>query len=329
MEDDRFLTLGWARYLDAVNRNDEVWIVFTGLRQNGVYVQGLVDEIDVAANTVRIRVREHSTVQPLTDAATSGALLAAVAARNRQVFTWPVQHQLLEGCQATDCQARRCAACQTWIGFAEIQARHYRPPTSLHQVMVIPAYWIIPARCFLYYGARTPAPWVRRVTDMFQAFKIGEARYAHPLALGIDAALRARQVGNFDAIVPVPLSPEKIANGELNRTAALAQELSPLINAPVRQLLSLSGPISKRRMLLQGYSEAQFRARYRGLLQVEGLGAGPARILVVDDVITRGYTLSVVVSILRTAYPQAEIVVAASGQMIVKAAVADVNGPAW
>ncbi len=329
--DGRFLSLGWAKYLDALNVRDEVWIVFVGKGfENGVYVQGLVATIDRAASTVQIRVRSSSTNAPLTDAETSAALLKAVSVRYRQVFLWPADRQLQQDCGAADCGARRCKNCDVWNGLPQIDPAHYRPPAALRGATVVAAYWIIPVRCYLYHAnERPPAPWNRRVTQMLGEFKVGERRYAYPLAAGIDAALRARGETGFDAIVPIPLSPEKAAAGELNRTSALASELSRLVGAPVRNDLSLAGPISKRRMQAQGYGPAEFQARYRGLLEVDPGIANVGRIILLDDVITKGSTLSVAAAALRAVNPEIEIVVAAAGQMILKAVVADENGPAW
>jgi len=46
-------------------------------------------------------------------------------------------------------------------------------------------------------------------------------------------------------------------------------------------------------------------------------------------VITKGSTLSVAEAAIRAVNPMIEIVAATAGQMIVKAVVADENGPAW
>lgn len=330
LEDGRFLTLGWAKYLDAVNLHDEVWVVFTGPSfANGVYVQGLVAGIDHGKSQIRLRVRSSSTTNQLTDQATSLALRQAVAVRSRQVFSWPADRQLRNQCHMNDCGNKQCLTCDVWGSLPQIEASHYAAPAALRGIEVVPAYWIIPTRCFLYYHSRQPAPWVRTATHMFGSFKVGERRYAYPLAAGIATALTARNLGGFDAILPVPLSPEKIAAGELDRTSALAAELALLIQSPVRKLLSLSDPISKRRMLAQGYTPTQFKTRYRQYLNVDPAIAGLERILVVDDVITKGSTLAVVVAAIQAANPTAEITVASAGQMIVMAAVANRNGPAW
>lgn len=328
--DGRFLKLGWARYLDALNLGDEVWIVFVGGKfEHGVYVQGLVARIDSDENEVLLRVRSHSTAAPLTDEATSAALLSAVSVRYRQVFLWPADRQLQENCLLADCGARQCLACDMWKGLPRIEQAHYRAPAPLRGTSVVPAYWIVPPRCFLYYDGRTPAPWNQRTTQMFASFKVGESGYAYPLAAGMNAALNASGEHGFDAIIPIPLSPEKAAAGELNRTAVLASELGTLNGVPVRSYLSLAGPISKRRMLAQGFTPTQFKARYRQLLRVDPNVANLHRVILLDDVITKGSTLSVAIASLQAMNPEVEIVVAAAGQMIVKEVVADENGPAW
>lgn len=330
LEDGRFLTLGWARYLDALHLGDEVWIVFTGPRfENGVYVEGLVAGINPNDNTVRLRVRRKSTRAPLTDAQTSAELKDAVKTRYRQVFLWPADRLVQPECHAADCGKRKCLQCDLWRGLPQIEPADYRNPAALRGLTVVPAYWSVPPRCYLYYGGRQVAPWNRRVTDMFSAFKIGEGRFAYPFAAGINEALRSRGEQGFDAIVPIPLSPEKAEAGELDRTAAIAGELSKLNGVPVRSLLSLSNPISKRRMITQGFTPTQFKNRYRQYLTVDPAIAEPNRILIVDDAITKGSTLSVAVDKIRATTPNVDIVVASAVQMIVKEVVANDNGPAW
>lgn len=330
--DGRFLRLGWKKYLDALNEGDEVWVVFVGGKfQHGVYAQGLVAEIDSEdeAGEVLIRVRSWSADRPLVDDATSAALLHSVDVRYRQVFLWPEGQTLQENCTAADCGNRLCANCQVWLTSPRIDPLHYQPPAVLRQETVVPGYWIIPNRCYLYRNGREPAPWIRRVTEMFSAFKVGESRYAYPFARGINSALELRGEMGFDAIVPIPLSPEKEQQGELNRTLVLAEELSRLNGAPVRRLLQLSGPISKRRMLSQGYTVTDFRQRYRQLIQVDRAIAGLHRVVLVDDVITKGSTTSVAIKAMRMVNPLLEIVTAAAGQMILMEVVTDENGPAW
>ena len=82
-------------------------------------------------------------------------------------------------------------------------------------------------------------------------------------------------------------------------------------------------------MIAQGHTASHFKRRYEQFLQVDPSFAQLHRILLVDDVITRGSTLSVAVAKIRSLHPGVEVIVTAAGQMVVKDAVADVNGPAW
>ena len=330
LTDGRFLTLGWASYQDALNLRDEVWVVFIGGNfEHGVYVKGLVAKIDADTGTIRIRVREYQTTGPLTDDETSVALCNAVAVRYRQVFLWPEGQQLQEPCELASCGNSLCLDCDLWKSFPRIDKTHYTQPTTLRGTTAVPAYWIIPRRCYLYYNARTPAPWITRVTQMFNSFKVGEVNYSYPFAAGIQAALYARNLAGFDAIIPIPLSPEKAAAGELDRTAILSNKLGTLMGIKARNYLKLSGPISKRRMLAQGYTVSQFQRSYAEKLQLDPWISNMDRILLLDDVITKGSTLAVATAAIRAVNPTINIVLAAAGQMVLKHVVADVNGPAW
>ena len=328
--EDRFLALKWAKYLDAVIQWDEVWVVFIGGKfEHGVYLKGLVAGIDADKRAVHIRVREFETTSPLTDAKTSATLCKAVSIRYRQVFLWPEDQEYSESCTLKKCANYQCLDCDLWKSYPQIEEAHYNPPSVLKDVTVVPAYWIIPARCFLYYKKRKPAPWNRRVTEMFSAFKVGEKHYGYPLAAGIKCALQNRNLSGFDAIIPIPLSPEKAEAGELDRTTTLSKNLGQLIGHKTLTYLQLAGPISKRRMLAQGYTPTQFRKHYAEKLQIDPKIANLDRILLLDDVITKGTTLAAATTAIRSLNPKIDIVVVAAGQMIVKAVVADENGPAW
>ena len=62
------LRLGWRHYIDTVEKGWECWIYFHGPHrfENGVYVKGIVDDVDLAGGEVGLRVREHGTERPIT-----------------------------------------------------------------------------------------------------------------------------------------------------------------------------------------------------------------------------------------------------------------------
>ena len=166
---------------------------------------------------------------------------------------------------------------------------------------------------------------VKDLTRRFTEFKWGEMAYAFPFALSMFEQLRRRDLLEFDYVVPIPLSPDKAAKGEKHRTRVLARELGRLLAVRVREMLSLSSSISKRRMQADGYTPAQFERRYREAMQAK-VPADAERMLLVDDVMTKGSTAAQALHVLREQRPGAAVVVATAGQMIVKEAVVDDRG---
>lgn len=113
--------------------------------------------------------------------------------------------------------------------------------------------------------------------------------------------------------------------GERHRTRKLAQELGRLLAVKTREMLKLSSNVSKRRMLAEGYTVPQFEDQYRRALQAIVPGDAK-RILLVDDVMTRGSTVAQALDAIREQRPDLAVVVATVGQMIVKEAVVDDQG---
>ena len=320
------LRLGWRHYIDVVEKGWECWVYFHGPHrfENGVYAKGIVDGIDLDAGAVSLRVREHRTDAPITSKKTSDRVAEVVATRYRQVFLWPDDWIVLPHCEVRACKARQCEDCTTWaklplIGKGESTApRRLRWSSYEH---VVPGHWIVPSRC---YESRIRAE-VKDLTRRFTEFKWGEMAYAFPFALSIFEQLRRRDLLKFDYVVPIPLSPDKAAKGEKHRTRELARELSRLLAVDVREMLGLSLSVSKRRMRAEGYSPAQFERRYSEALQAT-VPADAERILLVDDVMTRGSTAAQALSAIGEQRPEAAVVVATAGQMIVKEAVVDDRG---
>ena len=315
------LRLVWRRYIDVVEKGWECWIYFHGPHRfdNGVYVEGIVDDVDLVSSEVSLRVRKHSTTSPIAGPETCERVAEVVAPRYRQVFVWPDDWTVAPECGLAACLERRCEDCVTWVGLPLIQEGHATAPKRLRWSVyedVVPAYWMIPRRCY----ARQIESEIRELTRRFTGFKLGEMAYAFPFARGMFEQLRRRELLDYDFVVPVPLSPDKVANGEVHRTLELARELGRLLAVPVREVLTLTSPVSKRRMKAAGYTTAEFERAYRKGLCVD-LPAETGRILLVDDVMTGGSTAAQALSAIRAERPEAKVVVATAGQMIVKESV--------
>jgi hypothetical protein len=320
------LRLGWRHYIDTVEKGWECWIYFHGPHRftDGVYVKGIVDRVDLGANVVSLRVREHSTEQPITLQEISRRVAEVVAPRYRQVFVWPDEWTIAPECGLAACRNRQCDDCTQWSRLPLIRKGHAKAPLRLRwskYQATVPAHWIVPSRCY----ATDIAPAVWEVTSRFTDFKLGEMAYAYPFARSMFERLRLRGLLSFDYVVPIPLSPAKAKKKERHRTRALADELGRLLVVPMREMLRLCESVSKRQMLSQGCTIAEFEDEYSNALRAD-VPANTTRILLVDDVLTRGSTVAQAIDAIRAQRPKVKVVVATAGQMIVKEVVVDDSG---
>lgn len=325
LERGDLLELGWRNYLEVVEKGAEVWIYFHGRQKyvNGVYARGFVHGVDLGHDRVVLRVQEFSTDQPLTDTATSARVADAVRPRGRQVFLFPDDLEPTPDCdlygEATSCAARECANCVTWKRLPLIKPKdHYSPERMGSEIATFSAgWWVIPSRCYLPASGLQPG--IRTTSRVFYRFKIGAEALAYPLALAAFQALHA-DARTVDAVVPIPLSPDKAKHGEINRTRLLANELGHLLGSPVAEVLTLNKPISKRKL---GLAPAGFEKRYQAALEVKPRAGKYDSVLLVDDVATRGSTLEVAARALQATNPDMAVHAVCAGQMIVKPVVTD------
>ena len=320
------LRLGWRHYIDVVEKGWECWVYFHGPHrfENGVYAKGIVDRIDPDVGEVTLRVREYQTDAPITSPRTTARVAEVVATRYRQVFLWPDDWTVPPQCEPKACAARKCGDCRTWKKMPLIRNGDLTVPRRLRWSTyeeVVVAHWIAPRRCY----ETSIVPRVKDLTRRFTEFKWGEMAYAYPFALSMFEQLRRGELLEFDYVVPIPLSPDKAAGGEEHRTLALAKELGNLLSVKVCEMLGLTASISKRRMQAERFTTAQFESAYRDALQAN-VPADAGRILLVDDVMTRGSTVAQALFALREQRPEAKIVVVTAGQMIVMEAVANERG---
>lgn len=320
MRDGR-LRLGWRHYIDVVEKGWECWIYFHGRHrfENGVYVQGIVDDIDLDASEVSLRVRHYSTETPITSREISRIVAEVVAPHYRQVFVWPDDRTVAPECDRAACRDRRCDDCTTWASLPLIEKDHLRPPSRLRWSMyedVISAHWIVPRRC--YESRISPKVW--EISSRFADFKMGEMAYAYPFARSMYEQLRRQDLLNFNYVVPIPLSPDKAKKGETHRTRVLAKELGKMLAVPIREMLKLTEGASKRRMRSQGHTTAQFENIYFSALEVN-IPPDADKILLVDDVMTRGSTVAQALKAIYRESSETAVVIATVGQMIVKEAV--------
>ncbi len=136
---------------------------------------------------------------------------------------------------------------------------------------------------------------LHRETSRFYAFKAGDLAHAAVYARRIAAALHVAGTDDFDAVVPVPLSPDRAAAGAPHRTLALADALSRALGVPALELLHLTAPVTKHRHLPpdpRPRDISAWESRYAGALVAAPVPRRVRRILVVDDAVARGCTLA-------------------------------------
>lgn len=122
------LTLGWRRYLDAANRDDEVWVYFRGPHrfENSVYVKGRIDSIDFNTASVSLRVDDYDAEHPIVDSEAASRIAEVVSRRYQQVFVWPGRWESAD-CDVfgsrESCEARRCGLCGRWGAYAIVDEK--------------------------------------------------------------------------------------------------------------------------------------------------------------------------------------------------------------
>ncbi len=330
--DGKVLELGWQRYFEEVEEEDEVWIYFHGGSfSEGVYVKGSVVSKDAQKEVVNLLIEDYSTTAPLTDNKTSRQVGEIVSVRYRQVFFVPDEWKTVANCSlsttAISCATRLCRDCATWRRLPQVDPRMLNRPWRMGEKTIAafsPAYWAIPPRSFLYYAGRTINPGVEHTSGLFRRFKVGDKNLAFPFALGIVQALKRSRITEFDAIVPIPLSPEKVVQKELHRALVLSQEVGRLLGVPVVELLSLENPIGKRALKrLTGAGPEAFESAYARELRAEARAKKYSSLLVIDDVCTEGSTLECAALALIEVNPTATIYAATAAQMAVRAVVSD------
>lgn len=139
-------------------------------------------------------------------------------------------------------------------------------------------------------------PWV----DLIARFKFQQqAGWSHALAtLMVCTPLAEDLLDKADLVLPIPLSPQRLAFRGYNQSWELAKQLSPL-KAEVRWLLRTRDTPSQRQL-----PRHERLANLVGAFAVEPLRAAQLRgkrVLLVDDVMTSGASLHSAALVLRQA----------------------------
>lgn len=135
--------------------------------------------------------------------------------------------------------------------------------------------------------ARAAARYAGSVREALHAFKFeGRRALAGPLADLLFEQCAGRLPGAVDALVPVPLAPDRERERGFNQAALLAARMAPRLGAPVRaRWLARVRATSPQSELTAAERRANVSAAFRAHASVEGL-----RVVVIDDILTTGAT---------------------------------------
>jgi ComF family protein len=126
----------------------------------------------------------------------------------------------------------------------------------------------------------------------------GAPGLAGPLAAQIVANAPRGLLDARAALVPVPLHPRRARARGFNQAERLAAAVASRTGMPVVDCLRRGGPARARQM---GRSRSQRLAGVDGALGVRSGVRLPARVILVDDVVTTGATLAACATALRVA----------------------------
>jgi predicted amidophosphoribosyltransferase len=148
-------------------------------------------------------------------------------------------------------------------------------------------------------------PYPRRAKEDLLSYHIWGFKtwksYAQPLGKGLEVTVEVlyKELLESTVLVPIPLHPEKLKERGYNQSLELAKVIGDSLEIPVREVLSKSGDIDMRALNWEERKEA-----VQGLYSLISNARGQVhsqKVLLVDDVVTTGFTMSACASLIRDA----------------------------
>jgi ComF family protein len=130
-------------------------------------------------------------------------------------------------------------------------------------------------------------PYLPPLSTAIVRFKYqGRAELSRPLAKLLTPSVEALALPDDAALVPVPMHPRRLAERGYNQAALLAQELSRTLRCGFRPRLLRRNRETERQV---GKSRSERLDNLRQVFELRQ--SAPARVVLVDDVITTGSTV--------------------------------------
>jgi len=155
------------------------------------------------------------------------------------------------------------------------------------------------------YAMGKYAPYPSRAKDDLLSYHISGFKkyknYVYPLGKGLEVTVRSlyKELLESTIIVPIPLHPEKLKERGYNQSLELANVVGGSLNIPVKETLSKTRNVDMRPLSWEERKEA-----VEGLYSLQESAideVGSQEVLLIDDVVTSGFTMSKCASLLRDA----------------------------
>jgi hypothetical protein len=338
LENNRYLIYNWNQYIDQLERGDIVFTFFTGkgiLR--GIYLICKIVEIDRLRKKAKGKVLKYNCKETIISLGDFNRIKNYVFTRPRgSVFVIPPliepffnkmlhkevvsEIEIIEEINCEKCNFKEDFHKCPILGVEYIINWDKEVRVSIPGIKkIVSPFWIIPRQSWWMKRTYTKHP----ISKFFYAFKAGYGDYARLFAEGIIIAMERNEFlknVQFDFIINIPLSPDKKDNGELDRVDRICTHLSNFLKIPyLKDSLILTKPISRRLYKSMGKTTLKFVEDYVNSLQWntnEPLNG--KNLLIVDDVITDGKTLTAMARKIHVTYPSAHLYAATGGIMAKK-----------
>lgn len=125
--------------------------------------------------------------------------------------------------------------------------------------------------------------------------------YAYPLGRGLEVTVQSlyKELLGSTIIVPIPLHPEKLKERGYNQSLELANVVEVCLNIQVKEVLSKTRNVDMRKLSWEERREAVkglYTLQNNVVDEVQG-----QKVLIIDDVVTTGFTVSECASLLKDA----------------------------
>jgi len=125
--------------------------------------------------------------------------------------------------------------------------------------------------------------------------------YAYPLGKGLEVTVRTlyKELLESTTIVPIPLHPEKLKERGYNQSLELSIVVGDSLNVPVKEVLLKTRNIDMRTLDWEERREAVkglYSLKKKAINEIQS-----QKVLLIDDVVTTGFTMSECASLLKDA----------------------------